>query len=245
MNNKALVLFSGGQDSTTCLIWAMIQFGPENVQAIGFDYGQKHYVELSQAREIAKMFKIPYHVFDIKGLLTGSALVDHTKDVNAKHDKIDYLPATFTAGRNALFLTIAASHAFNQNINNIVTGVCETDYSGYPDCRQQFIESQELTLRFAMERAFEIHTPLMHITKAQTWKLANDMQVALIHDAKLLQKWDELDLPSNFVEIIRTQTLTDYNGSMKMNEWGMGELNNPASELRAKGYFEAKEKGWI
>lgn len=245
MNSKALVLFSGGQDSTTCLIWAMIAYGPKNVKAIGFDYGQKHAVELYQAREIANMFKIEYNILDVKGLLGGSSLTDHSKDVNAPHDQLTHLPSSFTAGRNALFLTIAGSYAFGKGIYNIVTGVCETDFSGYPDCRKIFIDSMQESISYALDTEMTIHTPLMFINKAQTWKLAKKLELNVISNPEILNEWNELQLPTDFVEIIRTKTLTDYNGSMKMNDWGMGELNNPASELRAKGYYEAVKQGWI
>lgn len=226
MSKKCYVLLSGGQDSTTCLYWAKTQF--DEVIAIGFDYGQKHKHELKQAQQIATLANVPYEIIDITGLLSGSSLTDFSQDVTQSHKKNDILPSTFTAGRNMLFLTLVASKGFNEDVFDIVTGVCQTDYSGYPDCRRNFIDSLEQSLNLAMltddSKSFKIHTPLMYLTKAETWKLAKELDI---------------------VEIVRTMTLTDYNGSTQMNEWGMGNIDNPASELRAKGYFKAKENGWV
>lgn len=229
---KAIVLFSGGQDSTTCLYWAKENF--DEVQAIGFDYGQKHRIELQQAAAIAKVAQVPFRVIDIRGLLSGSALIDHSKDIRAEHDKDAGLPASFTAGRNMLFLTIAASVGYNEDIFDIVTGTCQMDYSGYPDCRRVFIDSMQTALTLAMMKTsepkdFRVHTPLMYLNKAETWRLAKELST------------DALDV----VEIVRTMTMTDYNGNTTMNEWGMGKEDNPASVLRAKGYKEAKQNGWI
>lgn len=221
--NKAVVLFSGGQDSTTCLFWAKKYYS--EVVAIGFYYGQKHAKELAQAYKIAKLAEVEFRVIDASEMLGGSSLTDHTLDSNAQHSINKDLPASFTAGRNALFLTVAASFAHGIQANTVITGVCETDFSGYPDCRGVFIKAQQHALQLALDNyAFNIQTPLMHLTKAETWKLAA-----------------ELDC----VEIVRTMTLTDYNGDTTMNEWGMGKEDNPASILRAKGYREAKENGWI
>lgn len=228
MKNSAIVLLSGGQDSTTCLFWALAQY--EEVKAIGFDYGQRHKVELEQAQKIADLAGVPFEVIDIKGTMKGSSLVDHSQDVSAPHELNPELPSSFTPGRNALFLTLAASRAFLQGIPNIVTGVCQTDYSGYPDCRRVFIDSITATLSLAMGMDFKIHTPLMYLTKAETWKLA-----------KALDKVSDLDV----YEIVRTMTMTDYNGNMAMNEFGMGARDNPATELRAQGYEEALTKGWL
>lgn len=222
---SAAVLFSGGQDSTTCLAWAIKKF--ERVIAIGFDYGQKHVQELAQAREIAKEMQVPFRVFKLPIFTRSSLLENNGKNNNENHHLHEHLPASFTAGRNAIFLSIAASYASDQGIANIVTGVCETDYSGYPDCRADFIQSQQETLSLALDTMIKIHTPLMFLTKAQTWGLAYE-----IGDEKL-------------VELIRTKTMTDYNGNMTMNEWGMGNLDNPASMLRAKGYYEALSAGMI
>lgn len=218
MKKKAIVLFSGGQDSATCLFWAKDNF--DEVIAIGFDYGQKHKVELEQAKHICEKYaRVEYRVINIEGLLSGSALTDHSQDVSAQHKINKDLPATFTAGRNALFLAIVSSLAYNEGISDIVTGTCQTDFSGYPDCRRKFIDSMQLSMTLALDQDMRIHTPLMYLTKAQTWELA----------------WT---IGRNVFEIIRTLTMTDYNGDRTMNEWGMGVENNPAANLRAKGFRE-------
>ena len=227
---KALVLLSGGQDSTTCLMWAIKKWGAEAVDAIGFDYGQKHAIELEQAKKIADMLDVPFEVVDVKGILGKSSLTDHSIDHNTKSENNVSLPASFTAGRNALFLTIAATRAYAKKIQNIVTGVCQTDYSGYPDCRQEFIDAQCITLQRAMDYKFAIHTPLMRLTKAETWKLAADLGFIGSYDP---------------ITIIKELTMTDYNGDTTMNEWGMGKNDNPATALRVKGYYEAEANGWL
>ncbi len=219
---KAIVLLSGGQDSVTCLFWAKKNF--DHVIAIGFDYGQKHKVELEQARLICEKYaNVEYRVLDIKGLLGGSALTDHTQDVSGQHQINKELPATFTAGRNALFLAVASSFAYNEGISDIVTGTCQTDFSGYPDCRRKFVDSMQLCMTLALDQDMRIHTPLMYLTKAETWALA----------------WS---LGRNIFEIVRTLTMTDYNGDRTMNDWGMGVDNNPATFLRAKGFREFIEE---
>lgn len=221
-DNPAIVLLSGGQDSTTCLFWAKEHFA--EVEAVGFDYGQKHARELEQSALIAEMARVAYRVINVRGLLAGSSLTDHSKDHNANHDRNSALPASFTAGRNALFLTIAASYGFGKNMFDLVTGTCQTDYSGYPDCRRRFIDAQSLALGLALDTDIRIHTPLMYLTKAETWKMAFDL---------------------GCFEIVRDHSLTDYNGDLTKNDWGFGRTDNPATNLRAKGYYEALEKGWI
>jgi len=219
---SAVVLLSGGQDSTTCLYWALERF--ERVLAIGFDYGQKHKQELEQAKVIAKMAGVPYRIFDVRGIFQNSSLVDDKQNVNEAHTINPDLPSSFTAGRNMVFLAVAAGYAYNERVGDIVTGVCQTDFSGYPDCRRGFIDTMERAVTLAVDSNIYIHTPLMELTKAETWKLAKDLGI---------------------VDIIRERTLTDYNGDTTMNEWGMGVNNNPATALRVKGYYEAKEKGWL
>jgi 7-cyano-7-deazaguanine synthase len=227
--DAAVVLFSGGQDSTTCLFWALRHVA--DVRAIGFDYGQKHRVELEQARAIAEAVGVPFAVLDVTGALEGSALTEHDKDVSAAHEKDADLPASFVPGRNALFLSLAASHAYNHDIRHLVGGMCQTDYSGYPDCRRVFIDSMEESLSLALDAELHIHTPLMDLTKAETWKLAADLGTVVGHDV---------------LETVRLRSHTDYNGNRSaLHEWGYGRLDNPASKLRAKGYAEAKEKGWV
>lgn len=223
---KAVVLLSGGQDSTTCLYWAAEKF--DEIYAIGFDYGQMHKQELIQAKKICdnlnKQLPVEYKVFNVKNLLAPSSLTENT-DHNQKSKINNELPASFTAGRNLLFLTIAASYGASIGANDIVTGVCQTDYSGYPDCRRNTIDAVQLMLSLGIGIGdIRIHTPLMYLTKAETWKLAKEL---------------------NCLEVIINDTLTDYNGDMTKNEWGYGINNNPATDLRVKGFYEAKEKGWI
>jgi 7-cyano-7-deazaguanine synthase len=220
--SKVLILLSGGQDSTTCLYWAKKLFS--EVYAIGFDYGQMHVKELEQAKKIALDANIPYTIFNVKGLLAKSSLTEKS-DHNLNSEINGDLPASFTAGRNILFLSIAGSYAAENGINDIVTGVCQTDYSGYPDCRRTSIDAMQNVLSLAYGAGdFRIHTPLMYLSKAETWRMAKEL---------------------NCLDVIINDTLTDYNGSDIKNEWGMGIDNNPATHLRVKGYYEAKEKGWI
>lgn len=222
---SALVLFSGGQDSTTCLFWAKEHF--EEVWTLGFNYGQKHKVENEQARIIAEKAGVPYDLIDMDGVLSGSALTEHDKDMSAEHERNADLPSSFVPGRNALFLSVGASYAYNRGITDLVGGMCQTDYSGYPDCRRVFIDAMETSLSLALDVDIRIHTPLMYLTKAETWKLA-------------------ADLGEDVLEIVRRDSHTDYNGDRsQFNEWGYGKLDNPASKLRAKGYEEAKENGWV
>lgn len=221
--HSALVLFSGGQDSTTCLYWAKQQFA--HVRALGFKYNQKHEVELRQAAIIAEKAGVPFKIMSLEGMLQGSALTEHDKDVSAQHELNSELPASFVPGRNAVFLTVALSHAYTLGITDVVGGMCQTDYSGYPDCRRVFIDSMQNSMTLALEKEVRIHTPLMYLTKAETWKLAYELGI---------------------LEVVRDLSHTDYNGDRSTyNEWGYGKLDNPASVLRAKGYNEAKEKGWI
>lgn len=222
-NKSALVLFSGGQDSTTCLYWSKARF--EHVEAIGFHYGQKHEVELQQARTIAEQAAVPFEIVDVRGMLRGSALTEHDQDVCGEHAQNPDLPASFVPGRNAVFLSIAASLGYTKGIHALVGGMCQTDFSGYPDCRRVFIDAMQTMMSLALDTDLRIHTPLMYLTKAETWKLARDLDV---------------------LDIVRDLSHTDYNGDRTTyNEWGYGKLDNPASILRAKGYEEAKAKGWL
>jgi len=233
MEQKAIILLSGGQDSATSLLWALTkqkEGGFSEIVCVLFDYGQKHKKELKYAKKNCKNFHIPYEIVKVKGILTDSALIDHKSDINAPHKMNENLPASFVPGRNALFLTIAASRYAAKGFNNIVTGVCQTDYSGYPDCRRVFIESMETSLSLATDVDWHIHTPLMYLTKAETWKAAKELGDRLSIDG---------------VVFIQKNTLTDYNGCEKLNLWGRGKLDNPASKLREAGYAEAKQKRWI
>ena len=236
----ALVLFSGGQDSTTSLFWALSpdHGGFDRVEAVAFRYGQRHAVEVEQAGRIAEAAGVPLTVLDLGGLLSGSALLQsEAADTNAAHALAPDLPASFVPGRNALFLTAAASLAFARGLAgeagrlDLVGGMCQTDYSGYPDCRLDFVESQAQTLSLALDTDVTIHTPLMHLTKAETWKLAAD-----------LGRVRGLDV----LETVREMSHTDYHGDRtQRHPWGYGRLDNPASVLRAKGYEEAVANGWI
>ncbi|OSI32228.1 7-cyano-7-deazaguanine synthase QueC [Neisseria dumasiana] len=209
-NEKALVVFSGGQDSTTCLIQAVQTYGRENVQAITFQYGQRHAIELERARWIAEDLGIAQTVLDLSLMqqITHNALMDDTAEIQTASNGV---PNTFVDGRNALFLLYAAIYAKSQNIKHIIVGVCETDFSGYPDCRDIFVKSMNVTLNLAMDYAFQIHTPLMYLTKAQTWALADRL---------------------GCLDYIREHTHTCYHGV----EGGCGEC--PSCVLRERGLAE-------
>ncbi len=210
LNEKALVIFSGGQDSTTCLIQAIQQYGRENVVAITFQYGQRHAIELERARQIAQDFNIPQTVLDLSLMqqITHNALMDGQAAIENSENGV---PNTFVDGRNALFLLYAAIYAKSQNIRHIIVGVCETDFSGYPDCRDVFVKSMNVTLNLAMDYAFQIHTPLMYLTKAQTWALADQL---------------------GYLDYIRQHTHTCYLGIAG----GCGEC--PSCVLRERGLAE-------
>lgn len=206
---KALVVFSGGQDSTTCLFWAQQQF--ESVECVTFDYGQRHKKEIEVAKEICEEQGIVHTVLDL-GLLSQLAPNALTRSEIAIEVKENSLPTTFVDGRNLLFLSFVAILAKNKGIRHIVTGVCETDFSGYPDCRDVFIKSLNVTLNLAMDYQFVIHTPLMWLNKAQTWELADQLGV---------------------FAYIQERTLTCYNGIV-----GDGCGICPACVLRKKGLEE-------
>lgn len=173
MSKKALVLFSGGQDSTTCLAWALERF--DEVFALTFDYGQRHIVEIQQAKVIAKNLDIKLEVIrvDLFTNLSDSALLHKDTEINSGTDT--QLPSTFVPGRNLFFFSIAAMKAYQLGIRDIVTGVCQTDFSGYPDCRDEFVRSLEKSIGLAMDTSFSIHTPLMWLSKAQTIELMRDL----------------------------------------------------------------------
>lgn len=204
---KALIVFSGGQDSTTCLFWAMEQFG--EVEAVTFDYGQRHAAEIDCAKRIAAQLGIRHHILDMSllGQLTVNALT--CDDIAITDGDEESLPSTFVPGRNLLFLSFAGVLAQQIGAKHLVTGVCETDFSGYPDCRDTFIKSLNVTLELALDAPVVIHTPLMWLTKAQTWALADTL---------------------NAFDFIREQTLTCYNGIIAD---GCGTC--PACQLRQNG----------
>ena len=167
---KALVVLSGGQDSTTCLYWGIDKFGKNNIDTITFDYGQRHNIELESAKKIAEIAGVsntmlPIDTFKVLG---GDSLTDDNIEVDNKLNSYTNLPTSFVPGRNLIFLTYAAAYAYQRNIKNIVTGVAQTDYSGYPDCREDTIKALNKSINLGMEYDFIIHTPLMHKTKAET-----------------------------------------------------------------------------
>ena len=216
LKEKAVVVFSGGQDSTTCLFWALEKF--DEVIAVTFNYNQRHKKEIECAAAIAKDLGVEHHILDMELLnqLAPNALT--RDDIEIKMGEDGALPSTFVEGRNMLFLTFAGVLAKVKGAKHIVTGVCETDFSGYPDCRDVFIKSLNVTLNLAMDYTFVIDTPLMWIDKAQTWEMAD--------------KFGRLDY-------IRKNTLTCYNGIMGD---GCGEC--PACKLRKRGldkYLASKE----
>lgn len=206
--DEALVVFSGGQDSSTCLFWAKREF--RKVHALTFRYGQKHSLEVEMAGKLAEKAEVDFHLMDTPfiGQLGANSLTDASIVMDQEKPE-DSFPNTFVPGRNLFFLSIAAVVAREHGINHIVTGVSQTDFSGYPDCRDSFIKSLNVTLNLAMDEQFIIHTPLMWIDKAGTWALADELGV---------------------LDIIRNETLTCYNGIP-----GDGCGHCPACRLRRAG----------
>ncbi|MCE5483364.1 7-cyano-7-deazaguanine synthase QueC [Staphylococcus pseudintermedius] len=204
-NEKALVVFSGGQDSTTCLFYAKKHF--KEVELVTFEYGQRHAKEIEVAKEIAEDQGLKHHVLDMALLsqLTPNALTSHDMTIDSHND----VPNTFVPARNLLFLSFASALAYQIGAKHLITGVCETDFSGYPDCRDSFIKSMNVTLNLAMDRDFVIHTPLMWLNKKETWALSDDLGV---------------------LDYVRDRTLTCYNGIIAE---GCGEC--PACQLRQRG----------
>ena len=174
MNDKALVILSGGQDSTTCLWWALDRFGRDAVASVTFDYGQRHRIEVESARNVADFAGVANVVLPIDtfAALAGNALTDAGVAVPEAPAEGGELPATFVPGRNLVFLTFAAAYARPRGIGHLVAGVAQTDYSGYPDCRRETIDALERTLSLGLDRAMRIHTPLMNLSKKQTVELA-------------------------------------------------------------------------
>jgi 7-cyano-7-deazaguanine synthase len=176
VNEKALVILSGGQDSTTCVFWAIDRFGKDSVETLTFDYGQRHRIELTAANAVAmyagvRNLVLPINTFEKIG---GNALTDDSIGVPNTVSN-DELPATFVPGRNLIFLTFAAAYAWQHDICNLVAGVAQTDYSGYPDCRRTTIDALEETLSLGLQRRITIHTPLMDLSKKETVLLANKL----------------------------------------------------------------------
>jgi 7-cyano-7-deazaguanine synthase len=172
--DKALVVLSGGQDSTTCLYWAIDRFGRANVSSITFDYGQKHRIELGCARNVAAAAGVTNVCLPIDtfAALGGDALTDTSIPVSDEADEETELPVTFVPGRNLIFMTFAAAFAYRHDAQHLVTGVAQTDYSGYPDCREETMAALQRAITLGMDREFTIHTPLMHRSKKETVELA-------------------------------------------------------------------------
>ena len=227
MSSSALVLFSGGQDSTTCLAWALSRYA--RVETLGFDYGQRHAVELSLRSPLLSSLRAlnaewdrrlgEDHVLDLSllGKISDTAL---TRDT-AIAMQANGLPNTFVPGRNLLFITVAAALAYRRGIDVVVGGMCETDYSGYPDCRNESLRALESALQLGMATTLSLQTPLMWLNKAATWQLAHDLGGAPL------------------VALIRSDTHTCYLGERgALHDWGHGCGTCPACELRANGYRE-------
>ena len=219
---SALVLFSGGQDSTTCLAWALARF--DRVETVGFDYGQRHAVELeARPRILAKMKSDRLgadHLLplDVLKAIGGSALTDDVKIEMGESG----LPTTFVPGRNVMFLTAAAALGYRRGIFDLVGGMCETDFSGYPDCRDETVQATAKALSLGLAREVTIHTPLMWIDKAATWKLAEELG------------------GKQLVDLIIDETVTCYHGDPAKHDWGSGCGACPSCELRAAGYAKYK-----
>lgn len=177
MSQRALVVLSGGQDSTTCLYWAMHRFGVTAVETLTFDYGQRHRIELEAARRVAEHAGVGNVVLPIDtfAALGGNALTDESVAVPQTADNDASLPATFVPGRNLIFLTVAAAYAWPRGIDDIVTGVAQTDYSGYPDCRQATLDALQKAIRLGLEREIRLHAPLMNRSKKATVLLAKEL----------------------------------------------------------------------
>ena len=221
----ALVLFSGGQDSATCLAWALERF--EAVETVGFDYGQRHAVEMDCREAIRSGISALNstwasrlggdHRVNVRALsdIGGTAL---TEDVAIRMTE-EGLPSTFVPGRNLLFFTFAAAVAYRRSIRHLVGGMCETDYSGYPDCRDDTLKALQVAINLGMDRRYVVHTPLMWVDKARTWKMAEEIGGTAL------------------VDLIRESSHTCYLGDRThRHEWGFGCGYCPACELRATGW---------
>jgi 7-cyano-7-deazaguanine synthase len=224
-SNGALVLFSGGQDSTTCLAWALARYA--RVETIGFDYGQRHAIELAVRPALLQKIRTlspdwdrrlgEDHLIDLSliGRISDTALTSGTEIAMQANG----LPNTFVPGRNLLFMTVAATVAYRRGLDVLVGGMCETDFSGYPDCRDDTMKALQVALNLGMATRFKLETPLMWIDKAQTWRLARELG------------------GQPLVDLIRADTHTCYLGERgALHDWGYGCGVCPACELRARGY---------
>ena len=213
---KSLIIFSGGQDSTTCLGWAKNNF--DYVETITFDYGQKHKVEIKQAEKIATILNVKNTLLNINAFtqLNDSALINSELDISSSHSTKKNLPSSFVPNRNAIFFTLAHAFAQKQGIDNIIIGVNQTDYSGYPDCRKDFVLALENSLNLGSESNIKFHYPLIHLTKAETFKMSED---------------------ENVLEIVLNESHTCYNGNHTSKyDWGYGCGECPACILRRDGW---------
>jgi 7-cyano-7-deazaguanine synthase len=224
---RALVLFSGGQDSTTCLAWALSRY--QHVETIGFDYGQRHAIELSMRPQVLQKIRTissdwnhrlgEDHVIDLS-LISQLSHTAMTENI-AIQMQANGLPNTFVPGRNLMFMLVAATLAYRRQLGILVGGMCETDFSGYPDCRDDSLKALQVAINLGMDSRLNIETPLMWIDKAQSWRLADSLG------------------GSALIELIRRDTHTCYLGERgQMHAWGHGCGSCPACELRAKGYQE-------
>jgi 7-cyano-7-deazaguanine synthase len=227
---RSLVLLSGGQDSATCLFWALKNY--DYVETIGFNYGQRHSIELEIRLEFIKELKKDFPDLSLKlgedHLINATNLSSigdtaMTSDIEIEMSSSG-LPNTFVPGRNLYFFTLASAVAYRRNLSFLVGGMCETDYSGYPDCRRETMDALQSTLSLGTDKEFEVITPLMWIDKAKTWEMA-------------------LDLGGNkLINIIKNYTHTCYIGDRsQLNDWGFGCGQCPACELRKKGYIKWQE----
>jgi 7-cyano-7-deazaguanine synthase len=224
-SDTALVLFSGGQDSTTCLAWALARY--ERVETIGFDYGQRHAIELTVRPTLLEKIRAQYpqwahklgedHMIDLSliGKISDTALTSNVEIAMQANG----LPNTFVPGRNLLFMTVAATVAYRRGLTVLVGGMCETDFSGYPDCRDDTMKALQVALNLGMATRLKVETPLMWLDKKQTWELAHSLGGA------------------GLVDLIRTDTHTCYLGERgALHAWGYGCGTCPACALRARGY---------
>ncbi len=216
----AVVIFSGGQDSTTCLGWALNRF--KDVKTITFGYGQRHEIEIAQAKKIADILGVESEFFeiDIFKKLQNSSLLESSSDINKPHPLNSSLPSSYVPNRNALMFTIAHAYAQKIGAKNLITGVCESDYSGYPDCQEDFVLSLENSLNLGSKENIKFHYPLMKLNKAETFKLA---------------------LEEGVLELVIKESHTCYEGNRdRFFEWGFGCGKCPACLLRMRGWGEFK-----
>jgi len=233
--DAALVLFSGGQDSTTCLAWALERYA--RVETIGFDYGQRHAIELQVRPQLLAQMRVHKpewaarlgddHMIDL-GLISQLSHTAMTEDIEIVMQE-NGLPNTFVPGRNLMFMMTAATLAYRRGLNVLVGGMCETDFSGYPDCRDDTMKALQVALNLGMATRLKLETPLMWLDKAQTWTLAHQLGGA------------------GLVDLIRADTHTCYLGERgALHDWGYGCATCPACELRARGYRQyAAGKGTL